>query len=102
MNKEIRDEWISRLRSGEYVQTRGTLRGTEVGHCCIGVLCEILSDKNLGDWEDGCFDGDDCSLTGRFNTSLGLSIAEETKLITMNDKHGNSFLEIADYIEANL
>lgn len=59
MNPEIKAEWLTALRSGEYMQTNGALRresldGT-VGFCCLGVLCEVLAsdgritfDKELG------------------------------------------------------
>lgn len=38
--------WIAALRSGKFKQTVGVLRrndaaGNAVGHCCLGVLCEI-------------------------------------------------------------
>lgn len=42
----IIDEWITRLRSGEYVQGHGRLRsfdkkGTQ-RDCCLGVLCDVV------------------------------------------------------------
>lgn len=48
MNADVKARWIAALRSGNYNQTRGCLGAinTETGsqaHCCLGVLCEILS-----------------------------------------------------------
>lgn len=40
MHKEIKDEWITRLRSGEYEQGLGTLNN-HGEFCCWGVLCEM-------------------------------------------------------------
>lgn len=44
MNKVIKAKWLKVLRSGEYSQTRGKLRGNG-RYCCLGVLCDIV-DKN--------------------------------------------------------
>ena len=45
MKQEIKQQWITALRSGNYPQGRGYLRridddGKE-GYCCLGVLCEL-------------------------------------------------------------
>ena len=41
--KEIKELWLSALKSGQYKHGKGRLRidDTEVKHCCLGVLCEI-------------------------------------------------------------
>lgn len=47
MKQEIADLWTEALRSGDYEQATGTLlktdsgNGETIGHCCLGVLCEI-------------------------------------------------------------
>lgn len=52
MNKEIKEKWITALRSGEYKQARNFLKQNVVSvdditltpklaHCCLGVLCEL-------------------------------------------------------------
>ena len=45
MKQEVKDEWVTALRSGDYKQGEGMLRqvlddNTEA-YCCLGVLCEI-------------------------------------------------------------
>ena len=40
MNEDIKAQWTTALRSGEYPQGKGTLR-TEDGYCCLGVLCDL-------------------------------------------------------------
>jgi hypothetical protein len=47
MNQEIKNEWVTALRSGDYKQGQSLLRRTEDddvypdGYCCLGVLCEL-------------------------------------------------------------
>ena len=47
MKQEVAELWTEALRSGDYNQATGTLAkvddttGEVVGHCCLGVLCEI-------------------------------------------------------------
>lgn len=56
MDKHVKTKWIKALRSGDYKQTKATLRDTE-GFCCLGVLCDIYH-KEIGngkwvDWDIG-------------------------------------------------
>jgi uncharacterized protein YeaC (DUF1315 family) len=55
MNPEIKQKWISALRSGEYEQGDGKLYSGQ-GYCCLGVLCDLYSKENNLKWE---FRGDD-------------------------------------------
>ena len=44
MNKEIKAEWLKRLRSGEYQQAKKQLHtqdDTGDSFCCLGVLCDM-------------------------------------------------------------
>jgi hypothetical protein len=48
MNQDIKAQWVTALRSGNYAQTDGRLRKistrdgeTEEGFCCLGVLCDL-------------------------------------------------------------
>ena len=47
MKQEVAELWTEALRSGGYQQTTGTLArvdeesGEVIGHCCLGVLCEL-------------------------------------------------------------
>jgi hypothetical protein len=41
MNKQVKKLWVKALRSGEYVQTTGRLRGKNNSFCCLGVLCNL-------------------------------------------------------------
>lgn len=44
------NEWIETLESGKYKQGRQSLRTADDGFCCLGVYCDILSKKGLGEW----------------------------------------------------
>lgn len=41
MNQEIKNQWVAKLRSGEYEQGYNALRSKDNKYCCLGVLCDI-------------------------------------------------------------
>lgn len=45
MNQEIGQEWVKRLRSGDYPQGKVRLRNGDDTYCCLGVLCEIAVEQ---------------------------------------------------------
>lgn len=54
---EIQADWADRLTSGQYQQLGGGLRGEilttgKVGHCCLGVLCDMAVKAGIGQWAD--------------------------------------------------
>ena len=55
MNTEIKQKWVSALRSGKYEQGSDKLYSGR-GYCCLGVLCDLYSKENNLKWE---FRGDD-------------------------------------------
>lgn len=112
MNPEIKSKWVAALRSGEYKQTQHILKD-HVGHCCLGVLCEISKaetgfgiPENLDEaskdhhqllgptvmkWADLPYVKGDVVLIGNTRDYLA----------DVNDA-GYTFTEIADAIEAQL
>ena len=40
MHQEVKQQWVTALRSGEYAQGNGHLRKDDE-YCCLGVLCDI-------------------------------------------------------------
>lgn len=54
MNKDIQEQWVTALLSGEFQQGQERLRTSEtvtgVRHCCLGVLCELHARAGLGHW----------------------------------------------------
>jgi hypothetical protein len=47
MNQEVKDKWLSALRSDKYKQTTGLLNHNDEGFCCLGVLCEIAVEDGV-------------------------------------------------------
>lgn len=123
MVPEVRDEWISDLRSGEIPQGDGALRKGD-NRCCLGVLCDQAVRKGVippptishgetyeyagesgllppkvAEWAG--LDGEDV----RINFDGGYDRSHEgrvgTYLSSAND-FGWSFAEIADEIERQL
>lgn len=108
MDKDVKEDWIEALRSGEHVQGLGCLERGNGAQCCLGVLCEILDlpyrvlakgDRVYLGIEGGI------SMTGhlpyKVRSELNISAEESTTLTKLND-NGVSFEEIADYIEVYL
>ena len=105
MNKEWKEKWIEALRSGEFKQGRRQLKSDEGDYCCLGVLATIAgydptSEETRHNWE--------AYLNEDIQDQMDLSYEIQTKLAEMNDGKlfrnipQHSFLEIADWIEANL
>lgn len=124
MKQEIRDEWVKRLRSGDYEQGLGYLRHGEEGeastYCCLGVLCEIAVEAGVippartgteGHEEDVWLYGnenerDDTGLPHSVRMWAGVTSASGlvidgpvSNLVVANDSEHMSFAEIADIIE---
>ena len=125
MNKEIKEKWLTALRSGSYKQGQGSLHTKnlkgESKFCCLGVLVDQIKDPDKGQaWEDGLkpmspsseatvpfITGNTkenyeerlhCDLSEEMTRQVGLNDYSTAKLIRMNDT-GSSFEEIADHIE---
>jgi hypothetical protein len=101
MDAEVKQKWVSALRSGEYPQTKRSLRNDE-GFCCLGVLCDVMG----GRWKT---DGE-VVVNGRTQAGylddgilsvIGISEKQQLDLYWRNDE-GESFARIADHIEASL
>lgn len=109
MDKNIKEKWITALRSGNFKQGRGALRSqAEDGSerfCCLGVLCEVLEARRghsggyLFQSTDGSLDIRDKMVPYRwFREKLQTKKSLEYYVAKMNDT-GSSFKEIADFIE---
>lgn len=103
MDKELKEKWVTALRSGEYRQTTGELKD-EYGYCCLGVLCDIANVKRDG----GVFVDNagfplrgDGSSYGKFYPRFARLYSTRNTLMRMNDT-GKSLEQIADWIEDNL
>lgn len=45
MKKAIMEKWVAALESGEYRQTKGTLRKSGA-FCCLGILCNLHAQEH--------------------------------------------------------
>jgi hypothetical protein len=112
MNQEIKDQWVKALRSGEYSQGQHRLRPTLGTYCCLGVLCDLYQKAypQTSEWQlamrgvlfvdaVGCASDSNCPMGVR--DWADLTKREQGSLINLNDS-GQSFEEIADYIETTL
>jgi len=127
MDPDIKEEWLDRLRSGDYKQITGQLRDEENGRCCLGVLCDIYAEQNDdGEWVDATFstnvDSDKKTLPSSVvnwaelqrhqgaQLTVGADYAEcEYARLTLSELNDGidvarqcTFDEIADLIEQNL
>ena len=110
MKKELKERWITALRSGDYSQSQGCLQD-KYGWCCLGVLCNIVDGTKWSEPdEDGREEHEyDFGNEGVLedmpprqwleNHGLPLGLAKE--LAGMNDD-GIQFVEIAEYIKENV
>ena len=51
MNQDIKQKWVTALRSGEYKQGFCRLRGEANNFCCLGVLCDLAAKDGAGQWD---------------------------------------------------
>ena len=96
MTSENKAKWIAALRSGDYVQYRGTANnglheGNPTARCCINVGAHAI----LGDDAD-------TMPTYVCAGNIGLGHQETFDLIELNDRKMFNFPEIADWIEENV
>lgn len=115
MNPEVKEKWLTALRSGLYRQGHHRLkRGfLNPSHCCLGVLCEVASleglvtPKQTGLSLHTFVSTEGGSIFGEFMPPgnvmkwANLDTKDAAHLVEMNDS-GKPFSEIADYIETNL
>lgn len=98
---DLKQKWLEALRSGDYQQTKGTLKSSE-GYCCLGVFLSAVVGEEPPvydyDEETGLQDEGPQELYDFCRDYLPEEVFK--KGINMNDQ-GKSFSEIADMIEEN-
>src|SRR4051812_6793094 len=107
MNENAK-KWVKALRSGDYEQTRNTLRQDD-SFCCLGVACDLHAKATGNEWtEDETtwgwqYFGSSHVLPYEVVDWLGLNdstgeISDDQSLSSDNDR-GASFADIARLIE---
>lgn len=103
---EFLRKWIDALRSGKYKQGRYFLCNVDDEYCCLGVAAEVLGAKKqrAGRNTAYTFKTDDASSTQIISHLFPDVISEplEKELAHKNDADGYTFVQIADYIEAEI
>lgn len=111
MKKDVMEQWVSLLRSGEFRQTTTYLENRQ-GNCCLGVLCNLalvngicdntllddelqinFFDENSGGLPNSVMEWSGIQNVLAYISSLGRSLA------TLNDMDKLDFNQIADIIE---
>jgi len=120
MNEEIKAQWLTALRSGEYRQGTGSLSSRDEDgrplFCCLGVLCDLHRTATGGAWESNKYLGECETLpfevaewaefaddTSPENPCVGAYHLAEYNDGTIDDTLApHTFFDIADLIEAHL
>ena len=107
MNEQVKQKWLSALRSGDYKQTQNYLYADN-GFCCLGVLCDLYGKEHNVEWnfdEDGDyyrFQNNQSSLPRPVVEWAGVEDCDPyidgVTLSELND-NGSTFNKIADIIE---
>lgn len=102
MDQTLKQQWMTALRSGEYLQGTGSLKYGDK-YCCLGVLCSVMEVSMNKRQTSFYYNGErmDVCLSIDLQQDIGMTGENQSKLANMNDE-GRSFLEIADYIEKAL
>lgn len=124
MNKEVKDKWVTALRSFEYRQGSCVLNNRDKYFCCLGVLCELAAQEAICERKTNqngniCYDEEEAyppqsvakwagfpfwqRLNGADYKIYSTNPSIEGYLLSQyNDQLNKSFNEIADLIEAHL
>ena len=108
MKKELRDAWVARLRdpaNKQYHRQMFAYDKNNTATCCLGQLCiangyvrrEITGHED----ETAVRQITDPPYYYQFVKEI-IGIKNKDYCIEMNDRLGKSFIEIADWIEANI
>lgn len=109
MDQEIKTQWVSALRSGEYKQGREELRRDD-RFCVFGVLCDLAVKAGMAEWrhepQQAIWDGMEKGFYGPtwrilVWADLRGNFDSVRELAELNDS-GWSFEQIATLIEEKL
>lgn len=111
--RELQDEWLQELESGNWKQGQSALRSKNGRYCCLGVACEIAARYGLippAAFEDGHYRYSNCptylpeavrKLFGFFSEDGGSYRDDHPCCVDLNDDYHYSFPEIAAHIRAH-
>jgi hypothetical protein len=102
--------WVDALRSGDYKQTKGTLHNLDdEGFCCLGLgalVLGIASKEGMGVTPYTCEDGEkeiyDEGPGDVYDYWREKTSSDVVNMLTKMNDYGDTFAEIADWIEEKL
>jgi hypothetical protein len=102
--QEIKDAWLTALKSGEYIQGGGVLRivennGHQTWHCCLGVLSEIHPDMEISSNGRNCIVNGEDLVYVAFEQMFGKEKMEELYR-TNDDLDDGKYTAVIPLIEA--
>ena len=105
--KTLKQKWLDALRSGKYKQGTGAFQKNLGTFCALGVLADLIDNKYWKYFEDGNivysrWMGENFGVDDYHRLFNHISLSDAYVIYTKNDKSGQSFREIADYIEKNV
>ena len=102
MKKLIKEQWLAALRSGEYEQNRGQLRG-KTKFCVLGVLADLHSKTGYSKWKeretDWVYEDPDGTAEEYFLTPAVLKwskLKETSPKVSFNGVEGVSIVNLND------
>lgn len=110
MNAEIKQKWLTALRSGDYLQGSNRLRLGDK-FCCLGVLCDLHAKETNTAWGFAGFNNDEYDGASHtlpksvrdwagLGTCSGVRPDENAPSLTEINDNGTPFSKIADLIES--
>ena len=105
MKPDIKQAWLTALRSGNYQQGQGYLRQGDQ-YCCLGVLCDLYGKAVGPEWEavsqgHHYMHEAHTTLPMKVQEWAGLMSPNPLDLAAMNDT-GSTFEKLANIIEEGL
>lgn len=88
---ENRRKWAAELRSGAWEQCQAAYHDDGT-YCCLGVLNQLFCGDPHGEGWNGA--------KGTAERLAGLSRPQVQEFIEANDRHGKTFAQIADMVDA--
>lgn len=111
LDPELKQRWVSALRSGKYRQGHNCLKDIDNDYCCLGVLADLINpeawvyNSDILSFEWSSVYTEDPWLikhSSKYLITDPIPAKVQKTLAKKNDFEKFSFLEIADYIEDNL
>lgn len=109
MKPDVKQAWLTALRSGDYQQGQGYLRQGDQ-YCCLGVLCDLYGKAVGPEWEeDHRYDAQQVHSMHCVDTTLPIQVQRWADLMSPNpldlaalNDDGSTFEELANIIERDL